>query len=252
MSDALVAIGYCMPDKVSSYFHTSLVQLIRAEAHRVGPTIGVISGPKIDDARNKIVHAFLEETEATHLLMVDTDQVLRRDTISRLLEADKDIVGGLIFIGASGVSPIRPNVVVSVPVGEGPEWTMEPLWEYPTDTVVQVAGVGAACMMVTREVYEKVLVARGDQHPLPWFAHGMHKGIQIGEDIAFCLTAQKIGFEVWCDTGLVIPHVKPRFIDEATYVISLNTEAHPYYNDREKVPVYQEFVGHGDSSLDSD
>lgn len=250
VSRPTIAVGYCHPDKVSGYFHNSLLGLVRAEASRVGPVIGVLSGPKVDDARNKIVWAMLD-TEATHLLMVDADMVLPRDTIHRLLLADKDIVTGLAFIGSFGGSPVSPNIRVRKTHKDG-TWEMRPLWDYPVDELVRVEGAGAACMLIKREVLEKILIARGENHPMPWFAHGMANGVQIGEDIAFCLTAQKVGFEVWCDTGLVVPHVKPRFVEDSTYILSLSQADHPYYDEREKVPIYQEYLGNGDTSLDGD
>ena len=116
------------------------------------------------------------------------------------------------------------------------------LWDYPTDTLVQVAATGAACVLIKRKVAEGVWQARGKDHPMPWFAHGMHKNVQIGEDVAFCLTAGKVGYEVWVDTGLIIPHVKPRLIADGDYVISLSREDHPNYEYREKVPIYQEIL----------
>lgn len=242
-----VAIGYCHPDMISAYFHGSLVALIRSEA-RVGQVIGVFSSPKIDEARNAIVHTFLRETDATHLLMVDTDMVLPRDTVQRLLAADKDIVSGLAFVGTPERTPVRPNIVVRH-TNPDETWYLAPLWDYPPGELVKVAGCGAACMMVKREVYEGVLKARGEDHPFPWFAHGMANNTPIGEDVAFCLTAQVVGYEVWCDTGLVVPHVKSRLVDEASYVLSLNMEGHPHYTDRESVPIYKEMVGSGDTSL---
>ena len=69
-------------------------------------------------------------------------------------------------------------------------------------------------MLFRSRVLEGLLKVRGSNHPLPWFAHGVHNGVQVGEDIAFCLTAAKVGFQTWVDTGLVVPHVKPRFIQE--------------------------------------
>lgn len=238
-----VALGYCHREELSAFFHTSVIALDRQERNRMGKIIGILSGPKIDSARNTIFRIWLDETDDDYLLMVDTDMYLPINLVDRLLKHDKDIVGGLCFSGRSE-GGVTPAIRVITDNGDGP--TIEPLWDYPTDSLVQVAAIGAACMLVKREVAETVLQARGEDHPMPWFAHGAHNGVEIGEDVAFCLTAGKVGFEVWVDTGMIILHDKHRFVGDAEYVLSLSREDHPYYNLREKVPIYQELVN-GDS-----
>jgi hypothetical protein len=242
-----VALGYCHRAEVSAYFHTSILELREREWIRgnPAPVIAVMSGPKVDSARNRIFERWLEETTATHLLMVDTDMLIPSETIERLLSYDKDIVGGLAFTGIGQLSSVVPAIRVITETDKGP--SIEPLWEYPPDSLTQVAAIGAACMLVKREVAEAMLEARGKDHAMPWFAFGMHNGVEIGEDIAFCLTAGKIGYEVWVDTGFVIPHDKHRFITDSEYVLSLSREDHPYYDLREKVPIYQELLN-GNSS----
>ena len=234
-----VALGYCHREDLSAYFHTSILALDRRERDRMGKVIAVLSGPKVDSARNEIFDRWLTETEDTHLLMVDTDQVIPVHTVQRLLDHDKDIVGGLAFSGR-GTSGVTPAIRVITDTEQGP--SIEPLWDYPTNALVQVAAIGAACMMVKREVAEGVLAARGREHPMPWFAHGAHNGVEIGEDVAFCLTAGKVGYEVWVDTGLIIPHDKHRLVTDHEYVLSLSMDDHPYYDYREKVPIYQELL----------
>lgn len=224
---------------------TSLIAAMRALPRERTSFVGIFSGPKVDSARNKAFKVWLEETDATHFLFVDTDMVIPRDTIPRLLSHDKDIVGGLCFAGGPN-SVVKPTLHVIQENDEGHP-TLELLWDYPPNSLVQVDGTGAACMMVKREVAEKVWEARGRDHRLPWFAHGMHNGVEIGEDIAFCLTAGKCGYEVWVDTGLEVPHVKPVFMGQREYVLSLSQESHPYYTDRESVPIYQDMTN-GNSS----
>lgn len=242
-----VAIGYVHPDTVSSFWHASLIALLQREWNRVPTVISVLSGPKVDSARNQVMTKWLNETNATHLLMVDTDMVLPPETIDALLKVDKDIVGGLCFSGNGFLSKLAPTIRVVREDADGNP-VIDILWDYPQNTLVKCNATGAACMLIKREVAEKVLEARGPDHPLPWFAHGVHNGVEIGEDVAFCLTAGRLGFEVWVDTGLMIPHVKTRFLTDQEYVLSLSRDDHPYYNERETVPVYQEMILDGSSN----
>ena len=237
-----VVIGYVHPEKVSSYWHSSLINLLRKEYHRVPTVISFISGPKVDSARNNVMKEWLTKTTASHLLMVDTDMILPLETIDVLLKADKDIIGGLCFIGNGPyLEKVMPTIRVIRSDDDG-KVTIDCLFDYPINTLVKCDATGAACILIKRKVAEDIWEARGKDHPLPWFAHGVHNGVEIGEDVAFCLTAGKLGYEVWVDTGLMIPHVKNRFLTEGEYFLSLSKETHPYYDKRDQVPVYREIL----------
>jgi hypothetical protein len=244
--DAKVAIGYCHGKDVDAFFHGSLLHLLNVEAGRVTKIIDMMSSPKVDTARNRIVESWLKTSDADYLLMVDADMVLPEDTIERLINHDKDIACGLYFLGSG---TLKGGLIPTLHVinQENKDRPLDILWDYPTNALVQVAGTGAGCMLIKREVAEKMLIARGEDHPMPWFAYGVHNGVAIGEDIAFCLTANKMGFEVWVDTGLIPQHVKPSFLGEEQYAMSLLRPEHPAYEQRESIPVYQEFF-HGSSS----
>jgi hypothetical protein len=171
----------------------------------------------------------------THVLMVDTDMVLPADLITRLLADDKDIVGALTFGG--GVSGIViPSMRKIVEDSQGRP-TMGVYWDYPRQELFPVDAHGAAALLVKREVISTVREARGKDHPMPWFAHGMHNNVPIGEDVAFCILAQKCGFEVWCDSRIEVAHHKSYFIGEQEYESSIANERHPYYAESQKVKV---------------
>lgn len=243
-----VAVGYCHPETVSAFWHNSIVVNIM-ESGLCSRIIAVYSGPKVDAARNSIVRHWLDNTDCTHLFMVDTDMIVPPGTINRLVELDKDIVGGLCFAAEPTLSKVRPTIGVMRKVSEH-ESSIDTLWDYPLDTLVKCDATGAACMMIKREVAETMLKAKGKDHAMPWFAHGMHGNTPIGEDVAFCLTARKLGFEVWVDTGIEVGHVKPRFVGPQEYVLSMSKPDHPFHEQRETSPIYKEMI-HGHASIDS-
>jgi hypothetical protein len=231
-----VAVGFVHSFEVNAFFMNALLGLLDSNRQQVVSVISVLSGPKVDGARNQLFKRWLTETNADYLLMLDTDMVPPVNTLSTLMSHDRDIVGGLCFVGGIGTA-VRPTLHVIEPGDDGtPELR---LWfDYPADSVVQVAATGGACLLVSRKTAMNIWRARGQDHAMPWFAYGMHNGVEIGEDIAFCLTAGKCGHEVWVDTGLVIPHAKMKFLDTAEYVRSLDNSSHPFHEYREKVPAY--------------
>jgi len=233
----------------------SLIGVLTAtEQASIEKVIAVFSGPKVDEARNDIFRRWLQKSTAEYLFMTDTDMILPPDVIDRLISYDKDIVGGLCFIADPYLREVKPTIGVLTPHPDGGTY-IQLLFDYPQDTLVQCDSTGGACLLIKREVAEKMLQAMGEDHPMPWFAHGMHGDVVIGEDVGFCLKARSLGFEVYVDTGCIVPHVKPQFVGPAEYVLSLSKGTHPHYDERENVPVYQElvngYVGIGDSESGS-
>jgi len=245
-----VSIGFCHPSIVSAFWAESMISLVGFSAPIINGIISVWSGPKVDEARNDIFRIWLDTKETDYLFMVDTDMNFPNDALLRLIQHDKDIVGGLCFTSDHLLSKVTPTIAILVPQ-EGGGNSLQPLWDYPEDSLVPCDATGGAFILVKREVAVKMREARGKDHAMPWFAHGMHGNTRIGEDIGFCLSARALGFEVWVDTGLVIGHVKPQIVGPPEYAISLSRSIHPAYNDRDEIPVYQRLVN-GHNSSDGD
>lgn len=244
-----VLLGYVHDDFVDSLWMASKDRLIRDDP-RIKSTIGIHCGPKVDDGRNELFRVWLNDTVADYLFMCDTDMVLPVGIVDRLISHRKDIVGGLYFTGGFAPGMVRPHLYVIKEDQKGLPY-LDVLWDYPPNSLVEVAGTGGGCLLVTRRCAKSMMEAMGPNHPMPWFAFGMHHNVPIGEDISFCLRAAKIGFPTYVDTGIVVPHLKIKGITEVDYVRSLNESSHPYYNNRERVPIYQEIVN-GNTSFHSD
>lgn len=147
-------------------------------------------------AREEAVKAFLEgEYEA--LLFVDSDMVVPVDLLTKLIEADKDIVSALAFKRTPGYEPCIFK--------ECNEQDAKFYLDYPKG-LIEIQGVGMACTLIKRKVFESV--------PEPWFFP--HKA--LGEDLSFCVRARAAGFRIYCDTTLICGHVTQDTIGEAHYV----------------------------------
>lgn len=144
--------------------------------------------------RNEVVQYFLQG-EYTHLLFVDDDVLIPRETIPKLL------AGGAV---AGGVYPYRrdiegvPAVVLSAKVHG--EW--RPL---PFHGIERADCVGAGCMMVDRQLFTTL--------GFPWFRwpqwlddDGTLR--QQSDDLDFCLRASKAGALVTADGDVRCGHLK--------------------------------------------
>jgi len=59
--------------------------------------------------------------------------------------------------------------------------------------------------------------AHGQPNPHPWFVEGLSKGVQFGEDIAFCMRASALGFSTYVHTGVKTGHVKAWELNEKAW-----------------------------------
>lgn len=132
------------------------------------------------DAREQAAKYFLE-SDCDYMLFLDSDMVPPADMLIKLIEHDKDIVSALAF---RRVPNYEPCIFKD---------DMEFYLDYPKG-LIEVAGVGMACTLIKREVFEKV--------PQPWFMP-----TALGEDLSFCKRATDAGYKIFCDTNLICGHV---------------------------------------------
>lgn len=146
-------------------------------------------------AREESVRVFLQGGYDA-LLFVDSDMVVPVDLLTRLIEADKDIVSALAFKRTPGYEPCIFK--------ECNETDAKFYLDYPKG-LIEIQGVGMACTLIWRRVFEAV--------PEPWFFP--HK--ILGEDLSFCVRARAEGFRIYADTTLICGHCNVEVIGEGHY-----------------------------------
>lgn len=173
-------------------------------------------GPKpVDVARNAIVRAFLA-TPDRWLLMVDQDAVLHPGTLLRLLSWDLPVVGALAFGRHQPFPPVvmrdrirlaDGRVGLGVQLQEMRQWlaahnellgsgphVLEPA---PADALTAVTATGCHCLLVRRDVLERM--------PAPWFE--CEPGEAFGEDLFFCRQLEQMGVPVTVDRSCMAGHL---------------------------------------------
>jgi len=160
----------------------------------------------VDRAREEIVDVFLE-SDCTHLFWIDSDTVPKYEALTTLLSHDADIVSGLTAIIV--YDETRKD---SDSNGFKKKWNcvgMDEKHLTPNTGVHKILGAGGSCLMVKREVYEKL------ERPCYKFIYKDDNGkdANISEDIHFTLMARAKGFEPICDTSVIAAHYKGIFWD---------------------------------------
>jgi len=188
-------------------------------------------------ARSEIAAYFLDQ-DAEWLFMVDSDMGFAGDTIDRLIESAEShnfqIVGGLCF--AQKLDPdvvqgeyyayryrIIPTLYNWVEVEDTGEKGFRHIGKYKRDAFQEVAGTGAACLLVHRDAIAKI----GPDPFMPITdatAGGNGTPRTFSEDLSFCIRAQAAGIGIGVDTSIKTSHYKGGiFLDEVAYAMQQET-----------------------------
>jgi SAM-dependent methyltransferase len=168
-----------------------------------------INGPLICYNRNLLVQETLLSSDCTHLWFLDSDVVPPSPYgLMRLLQREKDIITGLYArktVPNQWLMWIKDNPVNI----SNPETPFEIFPEY-RDKVTEITGAGAGCLLIKREVFEKV--------PPPWFKVDYTEGTTEawGEDVYFFNKTRKYGIKSFIDTSVICQH----YLNNISYPIA--------------------------------
>jgi hypothetical protein len=175
----------------------------------------------ISRARNTLTAKFLHTKESTHLMFIDADIGWEPWHLLVMLDAQKDVIGGLY--------PMK-----SLPV----KWCVNGLpgaVDDPNSSLVEVSKTGTGFLLMKRDVFEKL-----DSHPavrafandigLPreldpymktYFDTAVREGRYYSEDWTFCENWRDLGGQVWVDKRVLLRHT-------GTYVFDGNAQEQVY------------------------
>ena len=167
-----------------------------------------------------------------YVFMTDDDMLFPRDTVFRLLAHRKDIVGALAFTRKPPHTPVMylchrqydPILCQEVP-------KFRPVFHYPKNALVRCDAIGFGAVLIHTRVLKKV--------PQQWFAKNSAR--DTGEDILFCLSCARYGFDTYMDTSTRSVHLgEPPWITEEVAEASWKT--HGMDIERENAFVKYEFT----------
>lgn len=171
----------------------------------------------VEYARNCIVEFFMK-SDATWLYMWDADQVVPDNWPALLMLRDHaKILSATTFVWVGNQHvPWRLRLnhysldEKSQCYNIGPASKDQPYW---------VPIVGTACMAVHRDVFNKL-----GPHPF-YMTHHETQRIKAGEDVNFCVDAQKAGFPILAHPRIIFDHVKQLPLMQVGETISGATHA---------------------------
>jgi hypothetical protein len=207
-------IGVPIYGNVNPLFHVAFTRFYGGEWDNERYPL-FFGNPRMGDslvtrARNSITAAFLR-SDCTHLMFIDSDIGFRPDQVRKLIDDDKDIVGGLYC--HKDCRNKAPKFVLN---GLGPE--VKP----GADGLCEVRYVGTGFMLIARRVFEIMVQKFGkdieytseDDHKTvehDFWSVGVYKfkdGTKryLSEDWMFCQRWRDLGGQVFADTNVLLEH----------------------------------------------
>jgi hypothetical protein len=157
-------------------------------------------------ARNALVHEFLK-TDATELLFIDSDVIVNPDDILRLMaqSGDKDITAGMY-----------PRRAKDEKFFADLHYTDSGDLEF-NGSMMRVKRAPTGFMLIQRHVLEQMVFAHPEwtyeksptEQMSAVFDFAIVDGKYVGEDYLFCDRATKMGFTVYIDVDISLPHIGP-------------------------------------------
>ena len=152
----------------------------------------------IDRARNELVNDALKDG-CTHILFVDSDIIMPKGAIEKLIDMNEDIASGLYF------SKGKPYLPVARILKDNKHFYLE---DFEYNKIIDVQGVGMGLCLIKTDVFKKIT------YPYFKFEWKNDPAIQgadggwyeVAEDLYFCDMAKAAGIAIKLNTGLLLEH----------------------------------------------
>jgi hypothetical protein len=220
---SLIAITPIIDGKVDHGYTHSLLSIQRA-CLQVGINFNwsfVIGNSMLPAARNRCVAKFMEESTATHILMLDADITVAWEDVMYAVAAGKEIVALPCIkrqirwdraVDLVRKRPEAPPEAIEAVLGR-PNFVLDNAAASPNEQeaalgLMRATHAGTGCMIAQRSAFERFQKAypgrwyleQSDEKEVKtveYFRYGRRDNFFIGEDYNFCDEFRAIGGEVW-------------------------------------------------------
>ena len=213
-----------------NYVQSLLALKDACQARGIGLHVELTGGDAlIPRARSCLAAAFLAHPKATHLLFIDADIGFAAEQVFRLLDVDKDLIGGVYPVKRIDWDKVRTAAKADAPdlmaASLGYVVRFLPTPDSSVDVnagLARVAYVGTGFMMIRRAALARLCAAhpelRADMRDMagsivPEAVMVFETMIEpetghyLSEDYAFCRRWRDLGGEIWADVETRMNHV---------------------------------------------
>lgn len=202
---------------IDSQLTLDLITINRERKTRIDSVQLVQGTGLLARTRNLIVKNFLDDSNADWLLMMDSDETISLEAFDLLIETahkdDRPFVCALVFAQFFDNGVMRPVPAIYNLHESG---AMLPIDDYPKNEIFQVDGTGTGCVLIHRDVLEKVRATANPNQGTDWcwFFDGAIDGRWFSEDLLFSRKVGSLGIPIYCHTGAILGHKKSFWLDD--------------------------------------
>jgi len=159
-------------------------------------SFSIVRGFGVAEVRNQMVEGSLQGG-FDYTLFIDSDIIVPRSLLERLLLLDADIAAGW-YVKKIPELRDKPTTLF---IAKNESWHNVPESEIPKDRVMPVVGCGMGCTLIKNELFPKV-------YDGTYFSFIHQKDCEVGEDLVFCTKAiQAANAKILIDTSLRCGHI---------------------------------------------
>jgi hypothetical protein len=183
----------------------------------------------ITEARDLFTQMFLA-SGCDYLFFIDADQSFKPEDVLRMIQEDKDIIGGVVPKKRMNWNSISEAVQHGIPAQSLSKYSGEfnlallPGQDQPEDFTksFEVSHIGTGMMIIKRSVFDKLKesvrsykysgsemqgISSGDKVYEFWKTDISEEGLAMGEDVNFCHMWRKLGNKVYAAPYAKTTHV---------------------------------------------
>jgi hypothetical protein len=211
-----VAIAWAHGGEIDTEFALSLMEIIRQKNAKVGSYYCVEGTGLLAKSRNIMIKHFLDNTTDDWLLMLDADERISVPTFDLLCATadhiERPVVAGLYFAALWEGLNLRPVPLIFEQTDTG---AINPIDNYPKDSVIPVIAAGTGCLLISRKAMQKIRDAHDENNKdWCWFQDGPIGGNKwLSEDLSFCAKLQQFDIPMVAHTGAILQHHKRIWVD---------------------------------------
>jgi len=155
----------------------------------------LVEGSLVYDARDTIAQ-FAAQEDYDYVLFIDSDMVFTADDVKRLVAHDADIVSGLYVTRKGENQNVAYKEIITR--RKFPKRDPKLIVDSRSTGYARVAACGFGfCLIKTSVIKDMLKRYKSLFEPF--------KG--VGEDVAFCIRAQKCGYEIFTDFDVKLGHI---------------------------------------------
>ena len=189
-----ICLGIPVGDCINPIFFKTILLRMEEWSQKFDIVPAIETAIPLDEARNKIVKTAIE-FECDYIFFIDSDTLIQREQLERLIDHDKDAITGISYMKTSPYySLIRKRIGYRI---------YSPIEPSSDKELIKIDGAGFGCFLVKMSALNNI--------EYPWFRWHFYKyenkWLHIGEDLFFCEQLGNANINIYCDPTVQCVHI---------------------------------------------